>query len=185
MSRAGGKPASSGVIAARSQRADFPGQTQTLLLNVAANRASIGLQEERLLRDQKLVASELDQRVAQRTMELVKANEELRKGIAERKLVEDRLRQEERELKRSAARKAAILDSALDCIVTIDHQGCITEFNPAAERTFWYRRDEVVGKHLADVKYFPDLLITLRDAPSGRVILTIRREEVTIALHVQ
>ena len=54
-------------------------------------------------------------------------------------------------LRRSEARKAAILDSALDCIVTIDHEGCITEFNPAAERTFGYRRDEVVGKQLADV----------------------------------
>jgi PAS domain S-box-containing protein len=54
-------------------------------------------------------------------------------------------------LKQSEARKAAILESALDCIVTIDHEGSITEFNPAAERTFGYRRDEVVGKALADV----------------------------------
>jgi PAS domain S-box-containing protein len=54
-------------------------------------------------------------------------------------------------LGQSEARKAAILDSALDCIITIDHEGCITEFNPAAERTFGYRRDEVVGKELADV----------------------------------
>src|SRR5882672_11198846 len=49
-------------------------------------------------------------------------------------------------LKQSEARKAAILDSALDCVVTIDHEGCITEFNPAAERTFGYRREEVVGE---------------------------------------
>jgi PAS domain S-box-containing protein len=54
-------------------------------------------------------------------------------------------------LKGSEARKAAILDSVLDCIVTIDHEGCITEFNPAAERTFGHRRDDVVGKELADV----------------------------------
>lgn len=54
-------------------------------------------------------------------------------------------------LKRSEERKAAILNSAFDCIVTIDHEGCITEFNPAAERTFGYRRDEVAGKQLADV----------------------------------
>ena len=60
-------------------------------------------------------------------------------------------------LRRSEARKAAILDSALDCIVTIDHEGCITEFNPAAERTFGYRRDEVVGKQLADVIIPPSL----------------------------
>jgi PAS domain S-box-containing protein len=60
-------------------------------------------------------------------------------------------------LKRSEARKAAILNSALDCIVTIDHEGCITEFNPAAERTFGYRRDEVVGKQLVDIIIPPSL----------------------------
>ena len=52
--------------------------------------------------------------------------------------MEERLRQEETELKRSEAHKAAILDSSLDCIVAMDHEGCITEFNPAAERTFGY-----------------------------------------------
>ena len=65
-------------------------------------------------------------------------------------------------LKRSEARKTAILDSALDCIVTIDHEGCVTEFNPAAERTFGYRRDEVVGKQLADVIIPPSLRETHR-----------------------
>jgi PAS domain S-box-containing protein len=50
-----------------------------------------------------------------------------------------------------------MLDSALDCIVTIDHEGCITEFNPAAERVFGYRRDQVVGKQLADVIVPPSL----------------------------
>jgi PAS domain S-box-containing protein len=63
----------------------------------------------------------------------------------------------EEALRRSEARKAAILDSALDCIVTIDHEGRITEFNPAAERTFGYRRDDVVGKHLAKVIIPPSL----------------------------
>ena len=60
-------------------------------------------------------------------------------------------------LRRSEARKAAILDSALDCILTIDHEGLITEFNLAAERSFGYRRDEVVGKELADVIIPPSL----------------------------
>jgi signal transduction histidine kinase len=84
-----------GVIAAGSERADFPCQTERLLLSVAANQASIGLQEARLLSEQKRVASELDQRVAQRTTELAVANEELRKEIVERKLVEERLRRSE------------------------------------------------------------------------------------------
>jgi PAS domain S-box-containing protein len=60
-------------------------------------------------------------------------------------------------LGQSEARKAAILDSALDCILTIDHEGCITEFNRAAERTFGYRRNEVVGKELADIIIPPSL----------------------------
>ncbi len=146
-----------GVIVAGSQRADFPQQAERLVLNVAANQAAIGLQGSSLLSTQRRVASELDQRVAQRTAELAAINEELRKEIAERKSVEERLRQEETELKRSEAHKAAILDSSLDCIVAIDHEGCITEFNPAAERTFGYDRENVVGKHLADVIVPPSL----------------------------
>jgi len=129
-----------------------------LVLSVAANQAAIGLQEARLLSEQKRVAHELDQRVAERTRELAAANEALKREIAERKLAEKMLRQEERELKRSEARKAAILDSALDCVVTIDHEGCITEFNPAAERTFGYRRNDVMGRSLADVMIPPSLL---------------------------
>ena len=70
--------------------------------------------------------------------------------------IDERKRAEE-ELRLSEARKAAILDSALDCIVTIDHEGCITEFNPAAERTFGYRRDEVLGQQLADAIIPPAL----------------------------
>jgi PAS domain S-box-containing protein len=57
----------------------------------------------------------------------------------------------ETSLKRSEVRKAAMLDAALDCVVTIDHEGRITEFNPAAERIFGYRRNQVAGKNLADV----------------------------------
>ena len=41
--------------------------------------------------------------------------------------------------------------------MTIDHEGCIIEFNPAAERTFGYRRDEVLGQQLADVIIPPAL----------------------------
>ena len=63
----------------------------------------------------------------------------------------------EQSVRQSEARKAAMLDSALDCIVTIDHEGRITEFNPAAERTFGYRRDEVLGQPLADVIIPPSL----------------------------
>src|SRR6267143_1355642 len=81
-----------GVIVAGSQRADFPGETERLLLSVAANQAAIGLQDARLLSEQKRVAEELDQRVAQRTSQLLAANEQLEKEIAERKRAEEKLR---------------------------------------------------------------------------------------------
>jgi PAS domain S-box-containing protein len=60
-------------------------------------------------------------------------------------------------LRQSEARKAAIMDSAIDAIVTIDHEGRITEFNPAAEHIFGYHRDEVLGAYLADVIIPPSL----------------------------
>jgi PAS domain S-box-containing protein len=43
-------------------------------------------------------------------------------------------------LRQSEARKAAILDSSFDAIVSIDHRGAIAEFNPAAERLFGFAR---------------------------------------------
>ena len=53
-------------------------------------------------------------------------------------------------LRESGARSSAILDTSLDCIVTTNHEGRILEFNQAAEKTFGYRRAEVVGKLLAE-----------------------------------
>lgn len=47
-------------------------------------------------------------------------------------------------------RKSAILQSALDCIITMDTAGRIVDFNPAAERTFGYAASQVVGQELAD-----------------------------------
>ena len=173
-----------GLLVAGSQRADFPGETEKLLLSVAANQVAMGLQEARRLTEQKRLASELDQRVAQRTAELAAANEELRREVAERRLAENKLRREEGELRRSEARNASILSSALDCIVTIDHEGCITEFNPAAERTFGYRRHEVVGRHLADVVIPPSLREKHRKGfarylATGQTQLLGRRVEMT------
>ncbi len=59
-------------------------------------------------------------------------------------------------LRTSDQRKSAILETALDCIVTVDHESRILEFNPAAERTFGYRREEILGRAM------PDLLIPPR-----------------------
>jgi PAS domain S-box-containing protein len=52
-------------------------------------------------------------------------------------------------LRDSESRKAAILESALDSIITIDHTGRILEVNAAAERTFGFTREEMIGQEMA------------------------------------
>jgi PAS domain S-box-containing protein len=42
----------------------------------------------------------------------------------------------------------AIVESSIDAIITIDEQGIIQYFNPAAERMFGYSRDEICGKNV-------------------------------------
>ena len=60
-------------------------------------------------------------------------------------------------LRESEARRAAILDTALDSVIAMDHEGRIVDFNPAAEQTFGYRRDEVIGRTLAETIIPPSL----------------------------
>ncbi len=61
-----------------------------------------------------------------------------------------------RALHESEARKAAILESALDGIVTVDDRARIVEFNPAAEAIFGYPRGEVVGRSFAELVLPPE-----------------------------
>ena len=50
-----------------------------------------------------------------------------------------------------------MLDAALDCVVTMDHEGGVIDFNPAAERTFGYRAEDVVGHEMAELIVPPEL----------------------------
>jgi PAS domain S-box-containing protein len=52
---------------------------------------------------------------------------------------------------------AAILDTALDAIISMDQDGLVIEFNPAAERTFGFRRADVIGRPLVDFIIPPSL----------------------------
>ena len=66
------------------------------------------------------------------------------RDITDRKRTEAALRESE-------ARKSAILEAALDCIISMDGAGRITEFNPAAEKTFGRRRADVLGQQMAEL----------------------------------
>ncbi len=57
----------------------------------------------------------------------------------------------------SEVRKGAILQTALDAIITMDQRGTILEFNPAAEQMFGYNRAEILNQELAAFIVLPSL----------------------------
>ena len=86
-------------------------------------------------------------------------------------------------LRESEARKSAIVESALDCIIAADHDGRIIEYNPAAEHIFGFRREEVIGKSIWDTIIPPRLRRThqrgLDSLGLGEGGVTGRRVETT------
>lgn len=72
------------------------------------------------------------------------------RDISERRLAEKALAESE-------TRKGAILQAALDAVITIDSRGRVLEFNPAAERLFGFRRSAVLGRDLAELIVPPRL----------------------------
>jgi PAS domain S-box-containing protein len=68
----------------------------------------------------------------------------LTRDITEQKLARQALAESNR-------RKDAILNASLDAIITMDHRGCLLDFNAAAQRIFGYTSDYALGKPLADL----------------------------------
>lgn len=68
----------------------------------------------------------------------------------------------------SEKRKSAILNSSMDSIITINLDGIIIEFNPAAERIFGYSKQLVLNKN------FIDLFILESDKSSVRESLSYK-----------
>jgi PAS domain S-box-containing protein len=69
----------------------------------------------------------------------------------------NRVRQAEEARREVAALRSAILDAALDCIIVATDDSRIVEWNPAAERTFGYTREQALGKDLAELIIPPEL----------------------------
>ena len=63
----------------------------------------------------------------------------------------------EQALGESEARQGAMIEAALDAIILMDHAGRILEFNPAAERIFRYKREDVLGREMAELIIPPGL----------------------------
>lgn len=73
--------------------------------------------------------------MAERAVDLVRANQELKSKIAERKRVEERLSQ-----------LASIIESSSDAIIIHTLGGTMVSWNAGAERVYGYRANEVLGK---------------------------------------
>ena len=69
-----------------------------------------------------------------------------------------------------AARWRAIVESAVDAIIVIDRGGQIESFNPAAERMFGYRTDEVLGRNVSML--MPEPHATAHDGYIDRYVAT-------------
>jgi PAS domain S-box-containing protein len=93
-------------------------------------------------------------------------------------------RRAEEEVRARESRLRAMLEAALDAVVTIDHRGRVTGWNHAAETTFGYRADEAIGRDLADV-IVPHSLRTAhrkglaRFLETGQPVILDRRLELT------
>jgi len=84
----------------------------------------------------------------------------------------------------ASGRFGAYLEAALDAVVVADASGCVVEFNPAAERMFGYRREEVLGRTLAELIVPPSLRerhmrALARFVETGEARLLGRRIELT------
>jgi diguanylate cyclase (GGDEF)-like protein/PAS domain S-box-containing protein len=62
-----------------------------------------------------------------------------------------------------AAKTRASMRSMIECapvaIIASDLDGVVTEFNPAAERMFWYARDEIIGKAKPDILHVTEEMV--------------------------
>ncbi len=80
---------------------------------------------------------------------LAKINEQLQREIDERSAVAT-------ELANQQARLRAVVEHAVDPIITIDARGVIETFNPAAERAFGFGAAEVIGQPVTLLMPEPD-----------------------------
>ena len=66
-------------------------------------------------------------------------------------------RRAEQEVQRSNALNSSILAAAIDCVITMGADGRVREWNPAAERTFGYTREQALDREMADLIIPPSL----------------------------
>jgi len=77
------------------------------------------------------------------------SNDHLKDEIDERFRIEN-------DLQKSESRERAIRESMMECVITINRHGIVESCNPAAERLFGYRKNELVGRNVSTLMPEPD-----------------------------
>ncbi len=77
------------------------------------------------------------------------ANKKLKTEVEERRKTETELFAAQKNLR-------LLIDSSLDMICASDPEGFVTEFNKAAQQTFGYSAEEVIGKHVSFLYLQPE-----------------------------
>lgn len=88
----------------------------------------------------------------------------------------------ERALRSSEARGRAIVETAADAIILIDRHGRVEAFNPAAERLFQYRADEVVNRNVSML--MPEPYSAEHDHYLRRYLMTGKRHIIGVGREV-
>jgi PAS domain S-box-containing protein len=120
-------------------------ERQAKKLKEQAGQLAKQLNESRTLAEQLTATNDNLQAASIATGEARRRAEVALEHASEAEREQARLARQNEEL---LARKDAVLRSTLDAIIAMDAEGKITEFNPAAEETFGYKRHEAIGRPL-------------------------------------
>jgi PAS domain S-box-containing protein len=109
------------------------------LMQQLATQVAIAIQQSELYQQLQQLNAELEQRVQQRTEELAQVNVALRTEIAERKRTEVELRHTNHTLQ-------TLITASPRAIFTLDIEGYVKIWNPAAEQMFGWTEAEVINR---------------------------------------
>ena len=104
---------------------------------------------------QKQAREKLEKELEKRTAELATISEQLHQEIVEHQRVIVEHQQAEKSLRDREARLRAIIDTAVDAIITIDERGLIQSTNPATEKMFGYTTTELIGQNVSTLMPSP------------------------------
>lgn len=91
--------------------------------------------------EQRAKMREQDEEIRQQMEELKSSEEEVRQQMEEMQAIQETAEREKQ-------KTTAILDGAVDAVISIDSRNNVEYFNPAAEKLFGYSADQVVGKKM-------------------------------------